>query len=88
MVEGQYERHPEAHPADSDVDALGLCPYSEETVAGCRHYHPISAHGDFPEAAHCSDAIVISGTDHIRHTICGRGAGPVTRGPGDRQTHR
>ena len=88
MLEGLRERHPDAHPGASDVDTLGLCPYSEETVAGCRHYHPVSAHGDFPEAGHCIDAVVISGTGHIRHTICARDAGSVVRPPGDRQTHR
>ena len=75
MLEGHHERHPDTHPVESDVDALGLCPYSEETVAGCRYYHPLSAHGDFPEAGRCTDAVVISGTDHIRRTICtGRSA--------------
>ena len=88
MIEGHRERHADAHAGESDVDALGLCPYSEETVAGCRHYRPVSAHGDFPEAGQCIDAVVISGTGHIRYTICGRGAGSVVRPPGDRQTHR
>jgi hypothetical protein len=59
---------------DEGVAASGLCPYSEETVAGCRYYRPISAHGDFPEAAHCAEAFVLSGADHIRHTICRRRA--------------
>lgn len=57
---------------DDGAPASGLCPYSEETVAGCRHYRPISAHGDFPEAAHCAEASVLSGADHIRQTICRR----------------
>lgn len=68
--------HPEVQaagtPVPSGVDALGLCPYSEETLNGCRHYHPIAEHGDFPEAGHCRDALLISGADHIRHTICAR----------------
>ena len=59
---------------DEGVAASGLCPYSEETLAGCRYYRPISAHGDFPEAAHCAEASVVSGADHIRHTICRRRA--------------
>ena len=88
MIEGQCNRHADAQPVDSGVDALGLCPYSEETVAGCRHYHPVSAHGDFPGAGRCIDAFVISGTDHIRYTICSRGASSVVRPLGDRQTHR
>lgn len=88
MLEGQHERLPDAHPVKSDVDALELCPYSEETIAGCRYYHPLSAHGDFPDAGHCTDAFVISGTDHIRYAICGRGAGSVVRLRGFRQTHR
>jgi hypothetical protein len=57
---------------DDGAAASGLCPYSEETVAGCRHYRPISTHGDFPEAAHCAEAAVLSGANHIRHTICRR----------------
>jgi hypothetical protein len=68
-------------PPDEGAAASGLCPYSEETVAGCRHYRPISAHGDFPEAAHCAKASVLSGADHIRHTICRR----RTHGPEPRQ---
>ncbi len=79
MPEGHREGHPDARAVDSDVDELGLCPYSGETVAGCRHYQPVSAHGDFPEAGRCIDAVVISGTGHIRYTICGRGAGSVVR---------
>ncbi len=59
---------------DEGVAAPGLCPYSEETVAGCRHYRPLSAHGDFPEAAHCAEASVLGGAGHIRHTICRRRA--------------
>ena len=74
MLEGHGERHPDSRPGESNVDALELCPYSEETVAGCRHYQPISAHGDFPEAGRCTDAFVISGTGHIRNTICSRRA--------------
>ncbi len=63
---------PTRTPVPSGVDALGLCPYSEETLNGCRHYHPIAEHGDFPEAGHCKDAFLISGADHIRYTICAR----------------
>jgi hypothetical protein len=59
---------------DESVAVSGLCPYSEETVAGCRYYRPISAHGDFPEAAHCAEASALHGSSHIRHTICRRRA--------------
>jgi len=55
-----------------DLDSLVPCPYSEETLAGCRHYRPRSAHGDFPEAGQCTEAFTISGTEHIRHIICRR----------------
>jgi hypothetical protein len=48
------------------------CPYSEETVVGCRYYRPRSAHGDFPGAGQCADAVILSGTHHIRQTICRR----------------
>jgi hypothetical protein len=48
------------------------CPYSEETVVGCRFYTPRSAHGDFPGAAQCADAVIISGAHHIRQTVCRR----------------
>ena len=51
---------------------LGLCPYSEETVVGCRFYRPVSAHGDFPGAGHCEDASVLNGADHVRYTVCQR----------------
>jgi hypothetical protein len=54
------------------VDPAGWCPYSEETVVACRHYEPLSAHGDFPEAGRCKEATVLSGPDHIRRTICRR----------------
>ncbi|HVC41543.1 MAG TPA: hypothetical protein VND54_06165 [Candidatus Saccharimonadales bacterium] len=53
-------------------DSSASCPYSEETVVGCRFYRPVSAHGDFPEAGHCADASVLTSADHIRHTICRR----------------
>jgi hypothetical protein len=43
---------------------LGLCPYSEETVVGCRFYRPVSAH--------CEDASVLNGADHVRYTVCQR----------------
>lgn len=72
MSKVQPEEQPTATGIPDGVDALGLCPYSEETVAGCRHYLPVSEHGDFPEAGHCRDAFLISGTDHIRYTICAR----------------
>ena len=56
----------------ASVGVLGLCPYSEETVVGCRFYRPVSAHGDFPGAAHCEDASVLNGADHVRYTVCQR----------------
>jgi hypothetical protein len=41
-------------------------------VVGCRYYEPLSAHGDFPEAGRCKDAVVLSGANHIRRTLCHR----------------
>jgi hypothetical protein len=49
-----------------------LCPYSEETVVGCRYYRPRSAHGGFPGAGRCADAEIVSADRHIRQTICRR----------------
>jgi hypothetical protein len=69
----------------ASVGVLGLCPYSEETVAGCRHYRPVSAHGDFPGAGHCEEASVLNGVDHIRHTICRRRMESAAGFPVDRQ---
>lgn len=48
------------------------CAYSEETLVGCRFYSPRSAHGDFPGAADCEKAFVISGSDHVRRVVCRR----------------
>ena len=53
-------------------DAQARCPYSEETLVGCRYYTPRSAHGDFPEAAQCAEAEIVSGPQHIRQAICRR----------------
>ena len=43
MSKVQPEEPPTATVIPDGVDALGLCPYSEETVAGCRHYLPVSS---------------------------------------------
>jgi len=74
--DGQAQQMMQSGCTELFVDGLmGRCPYSEETVMGCRHYEPVSAHGDFPEAAHCKEASVISGSDHVRHTVCRRRQG-------------
>jgi hypothetical protein len=63
-------------PADHSLNTATVdhvvrpCPYSEETVVGCGYYRPRSAHGDFPGAAQCVDAEIVSGASHVRHTIC------------------
>ena len=54
------------------VDEPVLCPYYEETVAGCRHYRAKSEHGDFPDAAECRWVVVVSLSSHQRQRICGR----------------
>ena len=54
------------------VDEPVFCPYSEETVAGCRHYRSKSEHGDFPDAAECEWVLVVSLSSHQRRRICGR----------------
>lgn len=53
-------------------DALGSCPYSEETVTGCRYYLPVSQHGGFPGAASCRLAVKLPTSDYIHHTVCRR----------------
>jgi hypothetical protein len=53
-------------------DVAPPCPYSEETVVGCRYYRPRSAHGDFPDAGQCADAEIVSAGSHVRQTICRR----------------
>ena len=77
-----------APPVTTDVDSLGLCPYSEETVAGCRHYTPVSEHGDFPGAGHCKEAFTLSGTDHIRYILCGRRSGGAAQLPRAQEAHQ
>jgi hypothetical protein len=72
VSKGQAPAHPTQTRVANGVDALILCPYSEETLTGCRFYQPISEHGGFPEAGQCKDAFLISGADHIRSTICAR----------------
>jgi hypothetical protein len=54
-------------------EALTACPYSGETVAACRHYRPVSEHGDFPEAAECRDTFTVPLSDGIRQRMCRRG---------------
>jgi len=61
------------------LDELRPCPYSEETVTGCRNYLPVSQHGGFPGAAACRLAVRLPGSDYIRQTVCRRsGAEPRT----------
>ena len=62
------------------VDEPVSCPYSEETVAACRHYRAKSVHGDFPDAAECQWVLVVSLSSHQPRRICGRpGAQPHPR---------
>jgi hypothetical protein len=51
-------------------DDIVLCPYSEETVTGCRNYLPVSQHGGFPGAARCRFALRLLTSEYIRHTLC------------------
>ena len=53
-------------------DALGSCPYSEETMTGCRHYLPVSQHGGFPGAARCRLAMKLPTPDYIHQAVCRR----------------
>ncbi|MFI5286024.1 MAG: hypothetical protein ACHQ4F_06870 [Candidatus Dormibacteria bacterium] len=54
-------------------EALAACPYSGETVAACRHYRPVSEHGDFPKAAECRDTFTVPLSEGIRQRMCRRG---------------
>ena len=53
-------------------DALGSCPYSEETVTGCRFYLPVSQHGGFPGAARCQLAVKLPTPNYIHQSVCRR----------------
>ena len=58
---------------DDFTDLTGrVCPFSHETVAGCRNYVPVSEHGDFPEAADCVFAQKVRVSTHVRRTLCSR----------------
>jgi hypothetical protein len=59
------------------VDEPPLCPYSEETVAGCSHYRARSEHGDFPKAADCRDMLDVPVSSYQRRRICQRAADEV-----------
>ena len=51
-----------------------LCPYSRETVAGCRLYRPRSEHGSGPDAADCGWSVATEPGPHLRTVICRRPA--------------
>jgi hypothetical protein len=61
------------------VDNGELCPYSEETVAGCRNYVPASEHGGFPGAAHCQWAMRLPTSQYIRNSLCRRRVSAIQR---------
>lgn len=48
------------------------CPYSRETVAGCRFYRPRSEHGSGPDAADCAFSVATAPGPHIRTVTCRR----------------
>ena len=56
-------------------DTLGPCPYSEETVTGCRHYIPVSQHGGSPGASRCRLAVNLPAPDYIQRSVCRRRIG-------------
>jgi hypothetical protein len=53
---------------------LRTCPFSDETVVGCRHYLAVSEHGDFPGAADCRFEQRLRVTEHVRRRLCQRRA--------------
>jgi hypothetical protein len=61
--------------APGGVDKTRLCPYSDETVAGCPNYRPASEHGDFPEAAECRCLLVVQVSSYQRRRTCRRVTG-------------
>lgn len=63
MIKGGDESVP-------SFDDVCLCPYSEETMTGCRNYLPVSQHGGFPGAARCQFALRLPTSEYIEHTLC------------------
>lgn len=63
------EPHAES-AATPESGAFGACPYSEETVAGCRFYRAAAQHGAYPGAAECRSAIAMSGPVYLRRRVC------------------
>jgi hypothetical protein len=67
-------RTPSAHAAaTADTNVFAVCPYSEETLAGCRFYRAASQHAAYPGAADCRSAIALSGPIYLRRRACRRG---------------
>jgi hypothetical protein len=69
----------EAAVASSRTSGAGIteeiprvCPFSDETVVGCRHYVPVSEHGDSPWAGECRFAQTFRVTEHVRRRHCRR----------------
>ena len=67
---------------DAIVEAYSLeaqvrCPYSGDTVTACRHYQPVSEHGDFEDAGACRHAIRVRVSDHVHQTECVRRREPA-----------
>ena len=63
-----------------ELDALEAqvrCPYSGETVMACRHYQPVSEHGDCADAAACRHAIRVRVSEHVHQMVCVRSPGPT-----------
>ena len=56
-------------PAASEVR---FCPYSRETLAGCRLYRPRSEHGAGPDAAECAFSVATEPGPYLRTVICRR----------------
>ncbi|MBV9101846.1 MAG: hypothetical protein JOZ46_10520 [Candidatus Dormibacteraeota bacterium] len=50
------------------------CPFSQETVAACRFYRPLSEHSDAPGAERCRYADAVAVTNRVRRWICYREA--------------
>jgi hypothetical protein len=58
--------------ADVTKETARVCPFSDETVVGCRHYVPVSEHGDFSTAGECRFVQTLQVTEHVRQKHCRR----------------
>ena len=59
------------------VQAPVRCSFSSDSVMACRHYQPVSEHGDAADAAACRHAIRVPVSDHVHQLVCIRRSAPA-----------